>query len=182
MFPTCSIDRSVTPKLIGRSGRCYIYMTDKIKSETLIEINDVMDIHFYIYLHIHLFAYLFHIYLHVRLHIFLYFAYLCTYLFTHSFAYLFLVYFHIHILAYLHIYLLIYLHALHILSSLWVSCTGSPSDWCGLQETLYKCIDTIQYNIHLVFICIFIYMFLYIFMCKSTSCLFAHLSSCLFTY
>src|SRR6218665_3619209 len=32
-----------------------------------------------------------------------------------------------------------------LLSSLWVSCTGSTSDWCALQEVLYKCIDTIQY-------------------------------------
>jgi len=32
------------------------------------------------------------------------------------------------------------------LSSLWVSRTGSASDWCALQEALYKCIDTIQYN------------------------------------
>ena len=34
-----------------------------------------------------------------------------------------------------------------LLSSLWVSRTGSASDWCALQEALYKCIDTIQYNI-----------------------------------
>jgi len=33
-----------------------------------------------------------------------------------------------------------------VLSSLWVSRTGSASDWCALQEVLYKCIDTIQYN------------------------------------
>src|SRR6218665_342602 len=33
-----------------------------------------------------------------------------------------------------------------LLSSLWVSCTGSASDWCALQEQLYKCTDTIQYN------------------------------------
>src|SRR6218665_1126847 len=33
-----------------------------------------------------------------------------------------------------------------LLSSLWVSRTGSASDWCALQEVLYKCIDTIQYN------------------------------------
>ena len=32
-----------------------------------------------------------------------------------------------------------------LLSSLWVSRTGSASDWCTLQEALYKCIDTIQY-------------------------------------
>ena len=32
-----------------------------------------------------------------------------------------------------------------LLSSLWVSRTGSASDWCALQEALYKCIDTIQY-------------------------------------
>src|SRR6218665_1902421 len=34
-----------------------------------------------------------------------------------------------------------------LLSSLWVSRTGSASGWCKLQEALYKCIDTIQYNI-----------------------------------
>src|SRR6218665_2013916 len=35
-----------------------------------------------------------------------------------------------------------------LLSSLWVSCTGSASDWCALQEALYKCIryNKIQYN------------------------------------
>ena len=33
-----------------------------------------------------------------------------------------------------------------LLSSLWVSRTGSSSDWCALQEALYKCIDTIQYK------------------------------------
>jgi len=33
-----------------------------------------------------------------------------------------------------------------LLSSLWVSRTGSASDWCALQEALYKCIDTIQYH------------------------------------
>src|SRR6218665_3846000 len=33
-----------------------------------------------------------------------------------------------------------------LLSSLWVSRTGRASDWCVLQEALYKCIDTIQYN------------------------------------
>ena len=27
----------------------------------------------------------------------------------------------------------------------WVSCTGSASDWCALQEARYKCID-LQYN------------------------------------
>ena len=32
-----------------------------------------------------------------------------------------------------------------LLSSLWVSRTGSVSDWCALQEALDKCIDTIQY-------------------------------------
>ena len=37
-------------------------------------------------------------------------------------------------------------HSLHIFSSIWVSRTGSASDWCALQEALYKCIDTIQYN------------------------------------
>src|SRR6218665_2657397 len=31
-------------------------------------------------------------------------------------------------------------------SSLCVTFTGSASDWCALQEALYKCIDTIQYN------------------------------------
>src|SRR6218665_2428354 len=34
-----------------------------------------------------------------------------------------------------------------LLSSLWVSRTGSASDWCALQEALYKRIDTIQYNV-----------------------------------
>ena len=33
-----------------------------------------------------------------------------------------------------------------LLSSLWVSSTGSASVWCALQEALYKCIATIQYN------------------------------------
>src|SRR6218665_2255593 len=33
-----------------------------------------------------------------------------------------------------------------LLSSLWASRTGSASDWIALQEALYKCIDTIQYN------------------------------------
>src|SRR6218665_874828 len=36
-----------------------------------------------------------------------------------------------------------------LLSSLWVSRTGSASDWCALQEALYKCkiqYNTIQYN------------------------------------
>ena len=33
-----------------------------------------------------------------------------------------------------------------LLSSLWLSRTGSASDWCALQEALYNCIDTIQYN------------------------------------
>src|SRR6218665_3978571 len=33
-----------------------------------------------------------------------------------------------------------------VVSSLWVSRTGSASDWCALQEALYKFIDTIQYN------------------------------------
>jgi len=33
-----------------------------------------------------------------------------------------------------------------LLSSLWVLRTGSASDWYALQEALYKCIDTIQYN------------------------------------
>ena len=35
-------------------------------------------------------------------------------------------------------------HTQHNLSSLWVSRTGSASDWCALQQVLYKCIDTIQ--------------------------------------
>ena len=34
-----------------------------------------------------------------------------------------------------------------LLSSPWVSCTGSASDWCAKQEALYKSIDTIQYMI-----------------------------------
>ena len=38
-----------------------------------------------------------------------------------------------------------FLHEL-LLSSLWVSRTGSASDWCALQEALYTCIDTIPYN------------------------------------
>src|SRR6218665_3042656 len=42
-----------------------------------------------------------------------------------------------------------YTVGLHI-SSLWVSRTGSASDWCALQEALYKFIDTIQYNTMLV--------------------------------
>ena len=33
-----------------------------------------------------------------------------------------------------------------LLSSLWVSRTESASDWRVLQEALFKCIDTIQYN------------------------------------
>src|SRR6218665_1433456 len=33
-----------------------------------------------------------------------------------------------------------------MLSSLWVSPTGSASDWCALQNALYKCKATIQYN------------------------------------
>ena len=37
-----------------------------------------------------------------------------------------------------------------LLSSLWVSRTGSASDWRALQEALYKCIDTIQYNVLLM--------------------------------
>ena len=36
--------------------------------------------------------------------------------------------------------------AVYQLSSLWVSRTQSASDWYALQEALYKCIDTIQYN------------------------------------
>ena len=35
-------------------------------------------------------------------------------------------------------------------ASLWVSRTGSASDWCALQEALYKCIDTIQYTIQCI--------------------------------
>src|SRR6218665_3645711 len=34
-----------------------------------------------------------------------------------------------------------------LLSSFWVSRTGSASDWCALQEALYKFIDTIQCNL-----------------------------------
>jgi len=30
------------------------------------------------------------------------------------------------------------------LLSLWVSPAGSASDWCALQEALYKCTDTIN--------------------------------------
>ena len=33
-----------------------------------------------------------------------------------------------------------------LLSSPWVSCTVSASDWCALQEALYTCIDIIQNN------------------------------------
>src|SRR6218665_999353 len=33
-----------------------------------------------------------------------------------------------------------------LLFSLWVSCNGSASDWCALQEALHKCINTIQYK------------------------------------
>jgi len=33
-----------------------------------------------------------------------------------------------------------------LLSSLWVSRTGSASDWCALQEAQYKCIYTIQHK------------------------------------
>ena len=40
----------------------------------------------------------------------------------------------------------VHLDTLLLLSSLWVSRTGSAGDWCALQEALYKCIDTIQYN------------------------------------
>src|SRR6218665_759749 len=36
--------------------------------------------------------------------------------------------------------------SLSMFSSLWVSRTGSASDFCALQEALCKCIDTIQYN------------------------------------
>src|ERR1043165_8041110 len=32
------------------------------------------------------------------------------------------------------------------LSFLWVFRTGSASDWCALRESIYKLIDTIQYN------------------------------------
>jgi len=41
------------------------------------------------------------------------------------------------------------------ISSLWVSRTGSNSDWCALQEALYKCIDTIQYNRMMVVVFLF---------------------------
>src|SRR6218665_1621075 len=37
-----------------------------------------------------------------------------------------------------------------LLSSLWISRTGSASDWCSLQEALYKCIDTIIYNTYVI--------------------------------
>src|SRR6218665_112516 len=37
-----------------------------------------------------------------------------------------------------------------LFSSLWVSRTGSASDWCALQEALYKCIDTIRCRIGLL--------------------------------
>src|SRR6218665_1414728 len=37
-------------------------------------------------------------------------------------------------------------HKSILLSSLWVSRTGSTSDRCALQEALYKCIEIIQYN------------------------------------
>ena len=33
-----------------------------------------------------------------------------------------------------------------LLSSVWVSRIGSASDWCALQEALYKSIDIMQYN------------------------------------
>jgi len=42
-----------------------------------------------------------------------------------------------------------------LLSSLWISRTGSASDWCSLQEALYKCIDSIIYNTY-VDLCIII--------------------------
>src|SRR6218665_74371 len=42
-----------------------------------------------------------------------------------------------------------HIHIYTLLSSLWVSHTGSASDWCALQEALCKCIDTIQYNTYL---------------------------------
>src|SRR6218665_1767679 len=35
--------------------------------------------------------------------------------------------------------------SLKAFSSIWVSRTGSASDWCALQEALYKCTDTIEY-------------------------------------
>jgi len=48
-----------------------------------------------------------------------------------------------------------------LLSSLWVSCTGSASDWCALQEALYKCIDTYSTTLHTsVFIIRFLNKFL----------------------
>src|SRR6218665_557294 len=55
----------------------------------------------------------------------------------------------------LHIYNYIYLERMEsslcivcllMLSALWVSRTGSASDWFALQEALYKCIDKIKYN------------------------------------
>jgi len=62
---------------------------------------------------------------------------------------------------------------LSLLSSLLASRTGSASDWCALQEALYKCIDTIQYryNTILAYTCIrtytWIYMcvYIYIYVC-----------------
>ena len=33
-----------------------------------------------------------------------------------------------------------------LLSSLWVSHTGSAPDWCVMREALYKSINTIQYT------------------------------------
>src|SRR6218665_1225167 len=50
--------------------------------------------------------------------------------------------------------------SLRLLSSLWVSLTGKASDFCALQEALYKCIDTIQYNT------IFKYMYVCKYECK----------------
>src|SRR6218665_1615393 len=57
--------------------------------------------------------------------------------------------------------------------------TGSSSDWCALQEPLYKCIDTIQYNtiqyntIHCYVIsCYFMlsYMLCHTMLCYVTPC------------
>ena len=46
-------------------------------------------------------------------------------------------------------------------NSLWVSRTGSASDWCALQETLYKCIHTIQYNCYYYYYHYYYYYYYY---------------------
>ena len=43
-------------------------------------------------------------------------------------------------------YLIVHSQSVKEPGNLWVSRTGSASDWCALQEALYKFIDTIQYN------------------------------------